>query len=161
MLDLVALGFANHSLVSVSLGDPAHPGQFLSPTFYPITGIYEEIDHVTAVDYDGDGLVDLLISDTDQAILYLLRNNSASPGTFLRAVALNLPTTLTAADFTHHGLSDLIGASSQGYSPTTLALYVNDSANGVTFKYSSTITAASRPCSSFNHLTSTATARRT
>ena len=139
ILDLVALGFEDPSLVSISLGDPAHPGQFLNPTFYIITPLYEEIDRVTAVDYDGDGLVDLLVSDTDQAIVYLLRNNPASPGTFLKPVSLNLPTALTVGDFTRHGLPDVIGASSQGGYPAMLGLYVNDSATGGTFHYTSTI----------------------
>ena len=128
--DLAAAGTNQSAVVAVSLGDPGHRGQFLPPVFYPIP--FGSIDTVTAVDYDGDGRVDLIAAGS--GVINLLRNNPAKPGTFLPAVTVSAPPVFALGDFTRHGLPDLIGSSGAN-AFSTVQLYGNSTATGGTYTY--------------------------
>jgi hypothetical protein len=107
VLDLVApqLQFGN---VAISLGDPVHPGAFLPPTFVD-AGNAVDGDGVVAGDLNGDGLPDLVVTDSDEGLAVILFQDPAHPGSFLPALD-NGETVLGAqiADINHDGVLDLI-----------------------------------------------------
>lgn len=109
VLDLVAPQFdIGNVIVAISLGDPAHPGTFLPPTF--ITGLTgDSVDAVTCGDLNGDGLTDIITSDTDNNYAALLFQDPAHPETFLSPKYLG-PTTGIAqiGDMNHDGVPDVV-----------------------------------------------------
>jgi hypothetical protein len=61
-------------------GDPAHPGQFLSPVQVFTALSITPADYMTTADFNNDGLPDLTI--IDGATVEILFNQPATPGTF-------------------------------------------------------------------------------
>jgi hypothetical protein len=125
ILDIVALQFGP-CLVAVALGDPSNPGHFLAPSHYSMP--CEDIEQVQPVDLDGDGLLDLVVSDGDTAQLFLFRNNPAIPGTFLAPTTLKASDNFVVLDVNRDGLPDIVtlGGYLGTYAVTT---YLNNPAS--------------------------------
>ena len=108
--DLAATCFSCATL-SVLLGDPTHPGQFLPPQSYPL-----ETDPTSVVvgDFDGDGLPDIALANGDG--ISVLLNNPASPGRFLPPVpylhGFYGTTSVAVGDFNGDGVLDLVAVGS-------------------------------------------------
>jgi hypothetical protein len=119
VLDLVAPGF-DMSNIAISLGDPAHPGTFLPPTF--VTTLTSTVDSVAVGDLNGDGLPDIVVADTDSNYAGILLQDPAHPGTFLsEKFAGASQSKPLIADMNHDGIPDLILLSG-GQSPAVAVL---------------------------------------
>jgi hypothetical protein len=106
VLDLVApqFGMAN---IAISLGDAAHPGTFLPPTF--VRTPTSSVDSVAVGDLNGDGLPDIVVGDTDNSYAGILLQDPAHPGTFLSAkFAGATQSKPLIADMNHDGIPDLV-----------------------------------------------------
>ncbi len=72
----------------------------------------ENIQDITPMDYNGDGLTDLLVAYTDGRVR-LLQNNKANPRFVDKGILLDFPNgiiSMTTGDFNHDGLQDLVVA---------------------------------------------------
>lgn len=136
---------ASPGRIAISLGDPAHPGQFLAPTFLsvPDTAVGGE---VVAVDYDADGLTDLIVQGgLSSAVTTKFHNNPSQPGTFTADGQLSLYSgPFVAADLNGDGLPD-IAFSSQVFNGSSNSVnqanvLFNDPANPGQFDTSAAIT---------------------
>jgi hypothetical protein len=106
VLDLVApqFGMAN---IAISLGDAAHPGTFLPPTFVSTPTSF--VDSVAVDDLNGDGLPDIVVGDSDSSYAGILLQDPAHPGTFLGAkFAGATQSKPLIADMNHDGIPDLV-----------------------------------------------------
>lgn len=106
VLDLVApqFGMAN---IAISLGDAAHPGTFLPPTF--VSTPTSSVDSVAVGDLNGDGLPDIVVGDTDNSYAGILLQDPAHPGTFLSAkFAGATQSKPLIADMNRDGIPDLV-----------------------------------------------------
>lgn len=101
--DLAVLGSGG---VEVFLGDPAHPGEFLSRQSYAVSNLGSAI---TAGDFNEDGLLDLAV--TSGAGVALLLGDPANPGQFRMGSFTSTSgnnSMISAGDFNGDGLLDIV-----------------------------------------------------
>ncbi len=133
VLDLVAPQF-NEESIAISLGDAAHPGTFLPPTFVPT--MTSELYRITVADLNNDGFLDLVYSDAEDHFAGFILQNPLQPGTFLAGhyagatVARPL-----VADMNHDGVPDLILFQTDPYQTKTsnIAILPGDPAHPGSF----------------------------
>lgn len=106
VLDLVAPQFGM-SNIAICLGDAAHPGTFLSPTFE--NTLTASVDGIAIGDLNGDGLPDLVVGDFNNNYAAVLLQDTAHPGTFLSAKFLGgTHAKPLIADMNHDGIPDIV-----------------------------------------------------
>ena len=112
----------------IAFGDPAHPGQFLSPVTIQSAGFFTAV-----ADMNGDGLLDLVGTDGENP--YILFNDSQYPGQFYDFATFPLTTGafafgVSVADMNADGLPDLVFSySNDSPSGSDAAVMLNDPAN--------------------------------
>ena len=93
ILDIASISTVNTSMLAVTLGDPAHPGQFLPATNYALnqsgTGSFPLFTGaIIAADFNGDGVLDLAVGTIQPAnptagnSLAIFFGDPANPGQF-------------------------------------------------------------------------------
>jgi Bacterial Ig-like domain (group 3)/FG-GAP-like repeat/Fibronectin type III domain len=109
--------FETNSQFQIQLGDPAHPGQFGSPTVYQIPG--EQVyGKVVVGDFNHDGNLDLacviaknyFVASNEPGFVYVLLGDPSNHGRFLAGGTFATgpkSRELVAADFNHDGILDL------------------------------------------------------
>ncbi len=108
-LDL-AVTFAAKNTVEVLLADAAHAGKFLPQQTYAV-GV--QPSSLAASDLDGDGLLDILATNSGDKTLSTLLGDKAHPGQFLSPQlypTANVPTAVAVADFNGDGVPDVVVA---------------------------------------------------
>jgi hypothetical protein len=106
ILDLVAPQFGM-SNIAICLGDAAHPGTFLSPTF--VNTPTASVDSISVGDLNGDGLLDLIVGDSSNNDAEVLLQDPAHPGTFLPATHVGATQARPLiADMNHDGTPDIV-----------------------------------------------------
>lgn len=112
----------------IAFGDPAHPGQFLSPITIQSTAFFTAV-----ADMNGDGLLDLVGTDGENP--YVLFNDTQYPGQFYDFATFPLTTGafafgVSVADMNADGLLDLVFSYANGtQSGNDAAVMLNDPAN--------------------------------
>ncbi|MGO9923301.1 MAG: FG-GAP-like repeat-containing protein, partial [Isosphaeraceae bacterium] len=114
--------------VTVMLGDPAHPGQFLAGTAYA-AGISPS--SVAVGDFNRHGILDLAVANGFgvTAPLNILFGDRNHPGQFLPPAPIDVGefvNSVTIADFNHDGVADLAVAST---SSNNVGVLLGDPAN--------------------------------
>lgn len=106
VLDLVAPQFGM-SNIAISLGDAAHPGSFLPPTF--VSTSTSTVGSVAVGDLNGDGLPDIVFGDADNNDAGILLQDPSHPGTFLSPKFVGATQSKPLiADMNHDGIPDLV-----------------------------------------------------
>jgi hypothetical protein len=91
----------------LSFGDTTHPRTFLPPT--AIATVTSGSDNFAVSDLNGDGLLDIVISDTSDHYAGVLLQNPTHPGTFLGAKYVGpIQSEPLIADMNRDGISDLV-----------------------------------------------------
>ena len=93
--------------IGIAFGDTNHPGTFLPPI--AIATVTSGSDNFAVADFNGDGLLDIVVSDTSDHYAAILLQSSAHPGTFLGAKYIG-PTQSKPliADMNRDGIPDLV-----------------------------------------------------
>jgi hypothetical protein len=119
------------SSIGILLGDPAHPGQFLAPTTFPV--LYPNA--IVTADLNNDGILDLAVLEGNDGEIAFLLGDPTHPGQFVAGGNYILPygtslanqaSSLVAADFNDDSLPDL----AVGSPAATLVLLNNPTAPG-------------------------------
>ncbi len=108
-LDLVAT-FAAKNSVGVLLADSAHAGKFLAQQTYAVG---PQPSSLAVSDLDGDGLLDILATNSGDKTVSTLLGDKAHPGQLLPQqiyVTANVPTAVAVADFNGDGVPDVVVA---------------------------------------------------
>ncbi len=120
--------------IGISYGDTNHPGTFLPPI--AIGTVTSGSDNFAVADFNGDGLLDIVVSDTSDHYAAILLQNSAHPGTFLGAKYIG-PTQSKPliADMNQDGIPDLVlfPADPGQYSVSGVTVFFGDSHNPGSF----------------------------
>lgn len=133
VLDLVAPQFGM-SNIAISLGDPAHPGTFLPPTF--VSTPTAAVNSVAVGDLNGDGLPDIVVGDSDNSYAGILFQDPAHPGAFLPAKFVGATQSKPLiADMNHDGIPDLVlfPDNTGQFATTAVAVLLGDSHNPGSF----------------------------
>jgi Bacterial Ig-like domain (group 3)/FG-GAP-like repeat/FG-GAP repeat len=95
------------SNIAICLGDAAHPGTFLPPTF--VNTPTASVDSISVGDLNGDGLPDLIVGDSDNNYAAVLPQDPAHPGTFLTANHVGATQAKPLiAEMNHDGTPDIV-----------------------------------------------------
>ena len=106
VLDLVVPQFGM-SNIAISFGDATHPGTFLPPVY--VSTVTSSVEDIAVGDLNGDGLPDIVVSDTNDNYAGILLQDPAHPGTFLSAkFAGATQSKPLIADMNHDGIPDLV-----------------------------------------------------
>jgi hypothetical protein len=123
-LDLAVANEADGT-VSVLLNNPADPGQFLPMNTYSANS---EPFSVTVGDFNGDGKLDLVVSnDASSAVSVLLGNGDGSfqpPATYAAGTS---PDSIAVGDFNGDGKPDMAVANDIYPAPATVSVLLNTS----------------------------------
>jgi hypothetical protein len=110
--DLVVTNSLSNN-ISVLLGDPSHPGQFLTQTVYPV-GMYPYA--VALGDLNGDGKLDIAVTNTNEGTLGVLLADANHQGDFLAEVTYGLGSAngrnsaLAIGDVNGDGIPDIVSS---------------------------------------------------
>ncbi|MBU1626075.1 VCBS repeat-containing protein, partial [bacterium] len=105
--------YYSHVMVYINKGD----GTFKKPKSYNIYNVIWDPNRVTAADVNNDGFVDMLVSCSDSARIYVFINNANGIGTFSQKPMMvnyksaRYPREVTAADVNKDGAIDMLVSS--------------------------------------------------
>ncbi|HWF48048.1 MAG TPA: FG-GAP-like repeat-containing protein [Bryobacteraceae bacterium] len=128
--------------VVVFYADPSNPGQFAATANFLSGGTPSSF---TLADFNGDGLIDIAITNKDTNTVSILLNQPSQPGQFQLAASLAVgtqPVAIVQGDFNGDGLPDLVVANNRDKSLTVL---LNDSASPGQFNARPPIALSSAP----------------
>lgn len=137
-LDIIVCNQASSS-VGILLNSTKTPGKFANPVTYASGGSLPR--SLTLGDINGDGRVDIIVSNSAAGIVSVLANSITAPGSFLPAVgyasAATGPIGIGAGDVTGDKAVDVVVADYNAKTGTTICLLRHSSTNSGSFSFTS------------------------